>query len=655
MDAPSSNPGFAPVVFVNMPVAGIERPSIALGLMKSILAQEGIASEVAYANLWFLDYFNIGIAQALAVVAPEHAVVDWLFAAAAFPDFEPDHDAYLDRLLPLAPHFARAKLDRAGLLRVRGQIPAFVDWTARRILARKPRIVGCTSMFQQHVASLALLRRVRELAPSVVTMLGGANCESVMGRTTHAHHDWVDYVVSGEADQFIAPFMADVLAAGADEIAADRLPFGVFGPVHRRVNYPVTGEGDGVPRAVTDDLRQLPLPDYYEYFDELKSSLYANLILPGLPMEFSRGCWWGAKSHCTFCGLNGGNMAFRAKAPAIVAGEIDTLSARHGVKRIEAVDNIMDMAYFKEVLPTLAARETPLTIFFETKSNLKKAQVKALADAGVKWIQPGIESLDSRVLTLMRKGCTAAQNILLLKWCRQYGIRTSWSIITEFPGEEDGWYAEMAAIMPALVHLQAGVSVPLRYDRYSPYFTAPDQFGVALAPSPFYAYAYPLDAAALADQVYFFENANAAPSGPEVRPGLAAVRQAVLEWRRAWLSGPPVLTMSETADGLLVEDTRPGGTDRTLTGLARALILAADDGPPEAAVNAAMAREGFAGEAVEAAVAALVADRLLLRLDGRLIGLPLTKPHTLIPAPSAFPGGYVAKGAGLAEQFLATV
>lgn len=639
------------VVLVNMPASGVERPSIALGLLKAVLAGNEVPTAVVYPNLWFLDHFGLETSQALISVRPEDAIVDWLFGGVAFPDFEPDHSSYLSAIERWAPQLEASGLNRQRLLDLRRRMPAFIRWTAQRILDRRPKLVGCTSMFQQHVASLALLRTIKDLDPTVTTLLGGANCESIMGKTTHEKCAWVDYVVSGEADQLIAELIGGLLGAETEWPIAS-LPFGVFGPEHRKTGYPSTKTGDGVPRAITADLRDLPLPDYDDYFAELKSSLYNGLITPGLPIEFSRGCWWGAKSHCTFCGLNGGSMSYRSKPVGDVIQAMTDLSDRYATRRLEVVDNIMDMAYFQSVLPELSEREEPFDLFFETKSNLKKGQIKALADAGVHWIQPGIESLDSRVLRLMRKGCTAAQNILLLKWCRQYGIRASWSIISNFPGEDDDWYADMAAIMPSLYHLQAGVTVPLRYDRYSPYFTNPDDHGLSLRPARAYSYAYPFTDEDLVDLVYFFEE-RATDAVRRERPGLKAVQACVLEWRRAWKQEPPVLSMSDTAAGLVIEDSRPNGHELVLNGVHRALILESDNGPPETQAIDRLTQSGWSSDDIGDAIEDLVSARLLLRLDHRLIGLPLTKPHTRIPLPSMFPGGYVHKGHGPIEQFLA--
>lgn len=85
-----------PIVLVNMPVSAVERPSLALGLLKSALTQAGLQSTIAYANIWFLEYIGIADYGPLENCPPEEALVDWLFAGIAFPGFEPEQNAFLD-------------------------------------------------------------------------------------------------------------------------------------------------------------------------------------------------------------------------------------------------------------------------------------------------------------------------------------------------------------------------------------------------------------------------------------------------------------------------------------------------------------------------------------------------------------------------------
>jgi len=632
-----------------MPVAGVERPSIALGLLKAILTRDGIPTRVFYPNMWFLEYIGMKDYRLFDNIRTEDAVVDWLFGEAAFPDFEPDHDAYLAQLLarnPGAHPVDRGSIARR-LLQLRGQMVRFVDWTAGKILATRPRIVGCTSTFQQHVASLALLRRLKQLDPSIVTVMGGANCETIMGRTTMERFPWVDFIASGEADRSVTPLFRRILDEGPEIPAAD-LPLGILGPAHRREGFPIIRNGDGVARATTERLDDLPPPDYDDYFTELDGFLYRDQLWPAIPVETSRGCWWGQRSHCTFCGLNGGGMAFRVKAPDKALGEITRLVGRYGTRRVEAVDNILDMEYFETVLPELASLPEPLNIFFETKANLKRRQVEQLAKAGIRWIQPGIESMHTDMLKLMRKGSGVWQNVQLLRWGRQFGVRISWNLICGFPGEQDAWYAEMAEWMPALAHLQPGSVVNLRYDRYSPYFRNAANFGLNLQPSRLYKYAYPLDEADLGNAVYFFEDA-ALPQdafSAERRPGLAALRQVVGDWLEAWKQRElPRLLMRDADDVLVISDSRPcaQAAERHLTGVARALMLASEESPSRTQLRQRLLGAGYDEAGIDAAVEELCAAKLILALDGRIVPLPLWEPHTPLPPKEMFPGGYLHK------------
>jgi radical SAM superfamily enzyme YgiQ (UPF0313 family) len=83
------------------------------------------------------------------------------------------------------------------------------------------------------------------------------------------------------------------------------------------------------------------------------------------------------------------------------------------------VDNILDMHYFKDLIPELAKQKLGLDLYYEVKSNLRKEQLRAMRDAGITWIQPGIESFSNDVLGRMKKCVSGIQNIQVLKWCTE--------------------------------------------------------------------------------------------------------------------------------------------------------------------------------------------------------------------------------------------
>ena len=509
--------------------------------------------------------------QAMQSTPTDHLLGEWCFAGQLFPDAATNDEEYLNLVLEVRCSGFPPELEqRKDQMRwVRAQSASYVDRLADAIVAKRPRIVGCSSVFQQHCASLALLKRIRELSPDTVLLMGGANCEGEMGVETLRAFPWVDCVVSGEADAIFADLCKVLLEQGRD-VDPVALPEGAISQRHLRSMFPIMSqESLPAPRPLIRDMDSLPLPDYDHYFEALKASTLSNLIEPGLLAESSRGCWWGEKFHCTFCGLNGEGMKYRSKSPERVLAELSELKRRYGIGSIQFVDNILDMSFFKTVLPKLAAAGEEYSLFYETKANLKREQVELLARAGVRWIQPGIESLDDNVLALIAKGNSALMNLQLLKWSREFGIDAAWNLLCGIPGESDFWYAEMAKWLPAIFHLQPPTGVSrVRYDRFSPYHMRPGDFGLTLEPSRAYPYVYPLPKQSLMRLAYSFEDSGRPRHmhrGLSDDPGQNQLREAVREWNDLWRSSRPVLQVYDEGDRLHFFDTRPCANQRNWT------------------------------------------------------------------------------------------
>ena len=614
------------VCLVAMPYAAIERPSIALGLLTAELRAAGIEVEPRYAYLDFAAQAGIHAYDAVLGSRTSLFVGEWTFAAAAFPEMSAIDADYLDECAEeiSASRAAERGIDpRELLLRLREEAARFVAVVADEIVARRPRIVGCTSTFQQHAASLALLRAVRERDPSIVTVIGGTNCESNMGLAARRAFPWIDFVVSGEADELIVPFVRDVLATGRNVAP----PPGVIdGAIASRT-------GVDPPRASVWSTDAIPTPDYDDYFTALDRSPLREAVVPGLVVETSRGCWWGAKSHCTFCGLNGGNMAFRAKSPERAAEEFHRLAARYGVRRFTVVDNIIDMHYHQTMLPLLQGRG--YDIFYETKANLRRHHMQSFSDAGVRSIQPGIESLHDDILRLLAKGNKAWMNVQLLKWAAELSMDISWIFLVDVPGQRDAWYVEMLGWLPLITHLPPpSYALPIQFMRFSPYHRQAAAYGLDLVPEPAYAQVYPLAEEEMRELAYEFVDRRARP---DEGVGQALLLAWLGLWREEHRSGTPsVLEMRRDGDGVDIADTRSCRVaDRHgLDGDAARLYLACDE-----AVDRGALRERMRMARFDDIVDGLLANKLLLELSGRLLALAVDpRPR---PAEEPNPAGRI--------------
>lgn len=230
---------------------------------------------------------------------------------------------------------------------------------------------------------------------------------------------------------------------------------------------------------------QILTPVYDGFFERLDTSVAAGWVQPRLPVEGSRGCWWGEKHHCTFCGLNGSFMEFRSKSPDRFHDELVELARRYQVLDFMVVDNILDMGYFDTVLRRLAESDHQLRLHFEVKSNLRRPHFRRLVEAGTVMVQPGIESLSSKVLKLMDKGVTGCLNVRALRDAQSTGVSVCWNYLYGFPGESAADYREIIRQLPMLHHLEPpGGSSRIAIERFSPYFDRPELGFPDLRPPP---------------------------------------------------------------------------------------------------------------------------------------------------------------------------
>ncbi|TDC65579.1 RiPP maturation radical SAM C-methyltransferase [Streptomyces hainanensis] len=513
------------VLLINMPWSPIDLPSLALGILTRSVNEKvpGAEATVVHGNLDFFDWLTArpGFADFTAEDYAYYALSsyflgcgDWVFSAALYEDPEWRVAEFAEAMRrPLS----RERLDRTiALHRLAGE---FVRELAERVVAERPDVVGFTSTFQQNTAALAAARMIKRLAPDTVTVLGGANCDSAQGEAVHRNFPFVDHVIRGEGEVAF-PALLNALRSGGD---LSRIP-GLCWRDEGRSHANPMATAPLPPAAIVS-------PDYRGYLDRLSASRARHMIEPKLVIEGARGCWWGEKHHCTFCGLNGSFMQFRSKSPDAFFEEIVGMAREYRVLDMYVVDNILDMGYVTTLLPRLVATGYDLRMHVEIKANMRREQLRTLADAGLVFVQPGIESLNSRVLGLMDKGVSGCQNVRMLRDGASTGLSVSWNYLYGFPEETDADYEPVIAQLPALEHLNppTGLSARIAIERFSPYFDRPELgFGELRAAQPYWL-TYDLPEAELYDLAYIFD----APS----RGIGARTARRLNEALTAWMDG----------------------------------------------------------------------------------------------------------------------
>lgn len=604
------------VLLISMPFGALERQALGISLLKAILKEEGVACDIRYLSFTFAELIGADEYYWLSNDLPHTAFAgEWLFTSELYGDDLIADNNYIREILKEEWKIDNSSVSR--VLYVRNMVQHFLDYCMETIAWQRYALVGFTSTFEQNISSLALAKRIKEKYPRTSIVFGGGNWEGEMGEELHRCFPFVDYACMGEADQSFPVLAGKVLSGDMSKHEISKI---------KGVVYRSNGQSFSTgPPDIFQNMDRLPIPDYSDYFMELEETPAAEAVLPNLLIETSRGCWWGQRNHCTFCGLNGRTLGFRSKSPKRAVQEVAYFIQRWKFDMLQAVDNVIDMEYFRTFLPAIA--EWGLTFFYEVRSNLSREQVKILKEAGVIQVQPGIESLNDHVLKLMRKGTTALRNIQLLKWFKENGISAGWNLLYGFPGEKREDYIDMFNILPTIRFLQPPNSCgPVRLDRFSPYFNHPEAHGITnVKPISAYRYLYPFPETSLKKIAYYFDYSYKEGLNPE---GYA---DDIIKFVDDWKRNPETGTLKSIAGKngrLFLVDTRACALRRhfALSGMDREVYEFCDSVRSSGAIVKHLG-ETFQRTATEDRVKsflnALVANRLMVTDGNRFLSLAL--------------------------------
>ncbi len=606
----------ARVALVNMPFSYSKYPSIQLGTLSALLKSRGIPVDCHHLNVRFAHKIGVPLYE---MICEKRALFgEWLFSHLLFRD-NPKRAEYPRVFKPVFEQIARESGQPLGYFEdmATRTAPQFLTQALTSIDWGQYRLVGFTSTFDQNVASLTMAKLIKDLYPDVKIVFGGANYDGEMGMEYFRAFPFIDHVVVGEGEDTFPALVRLVL-----EGKTEGFPEGVAYREGDRIAFAPN-------RSLFTDFTKTGPPDYDDYYHllaELGES--AQGLDRVLLYEGSRGCWWGEKHHCTFCGLNAQSMKFRAKSSEQVVREMTYLSNRYDTARFRLVDNIIDMKYVENLFGKFAAEHCDLDVFIETKSNLHKSQIRMLAAGGVKCMQPGLESLSLNQLRAMDKGVTPMQNIVCLKWSFYYRVTVSWNILLGFPGETSEDYRRQIDLIPSLVHLQPPEATGKFWlERFSPYYTRPQEYGIRITgPGMAYEYVYDGRRVDLNRIAYDFEyELENWPVDPHLYQELVA---AIEGWQRLHASNDrPFLYYSKALDYVTVYDGRnPRAPTRRRYDGAEALVieLCNDTAKSLEQIRAGLAgRGGATDDALLPILENLIAGRVLYEERGKYFTLAI--------------------------------
>lgn len=621
----------AKVVLVSPPISLYHSPCFGLSLLKAALTKEHISCYIDYASIYYLNAIGRDVYK-IDWLSMDGFFVEYIFALVAgikVPySFEKVFQWHMDIYNPY--NIAELGYDRVteecfevhkeAALRCIRIAKEETERTVERILAKNPKIVGCSAIMSQINASLAILKRVKELRPDIITIMGGYHCFGESGVALIKEYPYLDYVFTGESDDLIAPFCASILKDEEPKLESGILKQG--GP------YPKEA-----PHRVLPDMDLAPIPDYSDYLELLEApegQKYIQEFGNGQTVEdytiflfeASRGCWWGAKSACTFCGLNGALKKHRRKSPELFLQQLEQFMQQYPVKILALTDTVLPLDYMEKVMPVLAQRPM-VQLASEIRAVMSEADIALLSKAGFIRLLVGVESLSEHILQLMHKGTLVINNLANLKYCMKHHIDTVWNLLTGFPGERAEDYQEQIDLLPLIEHFNPPMSHgPIVYVRNNEYVNNPEKYGIKLRPSKGMYAMSPCNEEYVRATATAYELLEPLVESQELKEKRNEYFMKLDSWKN---QGKRYLDMRKHADYLKIIDTRACRTSviHKLCGVEQSVYLYCEEPRLESMIFEAAELKAYTAAEIEAALAKLVETRLMIKMKNTYMALAI--------------------------------
>ena len=307
----------------------------------------------------------------------------------------------------------------------------FAATAVRLITETAVEAVGMTVMGGPQLrAALAASRTIRERAPSVPIIWGGAfptNCPDAALRSPD-----VDFVVRGQGEETLPEVLEAVLDREPDE-QHDALP-SIAGLSWRREQTIVHNPGRSFSAAsLATRLPVERLSDPAQYLP----TTYLGRRTAGY--QAALGC----RFRCTFCGVAGMFQGKTALMPAArLERDLEFLTRGLGVDGIQFYDhNFFDREVdMVPLLEILAKFELPWWCFARSDAlaNLSARSWELVRKSRLRMAYIGAESPSDWLLHDVRKGTRTDQTFAAIEACRAHGVTAELSFMLAPPQDPEG-------------------------------------------------------------------------------------------------------------------------------------------------------------------------------------------------------------------------
>jgi ribosomal peptide maturation radical SAM protein 1 len=394
-------------ILLSLPWADYRAPSLSIGALASYAKRQGVDVEARHLHLEVAALLGLEAYDDIVLTSP--ATCDALCATALFPE-------QATRLLKFAGRgLTNPRSHMRRVEKILKRIFSDVDWS-------KYGLVGFTANHAQLFSSVLMAKWIKAVHPPVRIVIGGKQVAGSSGESILRQFAQIDWCIDGEGETALTELIKGMKVDKAGfEPAVPGLIFRDKGLIRRNA------------RHILPSLKGLPDPDYDHYFElaNRHPRLKDVEINSYLPMEAGRGCDF----NCAFCGDCRYWGRYRMRPPDETASSIRRLSSRYQTMSIRLSDPMITPRCSDTLFPALKSHGRDYRIFCEVHAGMSKERLSKMKEAGVAHVQIGIEALSSGLLSEMNKGTRLIDNLEIMKFCQELGIKQNSHLIAGFPSE----------------------------------------------------------------------------------------------------------------------------------------------------------------------------------------------------------------------------
>ena len=542
------------IALISMPWAIFNRPSIQLGTLKGYLRQELGQVEVQCCH----PYLDVAAAVGLdnyRLISENPWAAEALYCGLLFPGQQAQ-----------AGQVFRQFMQGTSVPDYRNLLPILEtqlqSWLERQDFGHCD-LVGFSVCFSQLPASLYAARAINRSWPDTPIVFGGSTCTPALGHSLLNIFPEIDFIITGEGEQPLKELLL-YLNRNAE----------LTSPSILKRECTAISTATNFKNQEIEDLATLPLPDYHDYFEQMKAG--GLDFIPVLPLEFSRGCWW---NKCTFCNLNLQWQGYRYKKSRQVLDEVKAMVQSYHCIDFTFTDNALPVKEADLFFAATADWDLDLHFFGEIRTLKKATTYNQYRKGGLNSVQIGIEAMSDTLLARMCKGTTVMDNVAAMKFAQAAGMVLDGNLILEFPGSTEQEVSDTLRLLDMVLPFRPLTAAGFFLGHGSPVSNRPREFGIkSIVQHPLNQKLYPADVLDGLDMLIKSYRGDRTVQTARWKP----VRDKIARWhafhsRRPNPSIPP-LSYRDGGTFLIIRQELPDSPPlhHRLRGLSRRIYLACE-------------------------------------------------------------------------------